>query len=267
MYAVVGTSYIKLASTQSSRDSRTFRSTNASRVVVRVASLSLSPARLPVADCTFVLATADVDNMTTTNSPSEALGLSQTPRATTPPPQHQPIIVPLSPPLTPKRADQSSTPHSLTPRAAMNRAPLHGAPSQFRGSSHPPGGPHGVMPSYSPQDARGGRGAAPAYGLQDARSNPGSPSLHGSQAARGSLSALSTQQASGNFTVQPVGNVGSMKLKKSTVKIVSAATPLGTATPTAASSPAPQPVRAVPKAPERSVAHVAPVTLLQLTLA
>lgn len=207
--------------------------------------------------------TADLNNVAITNLPSDTLGYSPTTRATTPPAQHQPVIVPLSPPPTPTRANQSSSPHSSHSSAAMNRAPLHGAPPHGRGSAPPPRGPRGAVPSYSSQDARG---ASPSYGLQGARSSQGPPSPCGSQDARGSASALGGQQASGNFAVQPVANAGSLKLKKMAVKIVSATASLGTATPAAASSPAPEPVNARPKEPEKSVVHSASGTLLKLTL-
>ncbi|KAH7408639.1 hypothetical protein DE146DRAFT_752764 [Phaeosphaeria sp. MPI-PUGE-AT-0046c] len=119
----------------------------------------------------------------------------------------------------------------------MNRAPLHGTPHHGaslqgalgQGRAPPPRGPRHATPSYGRQDARGRHGNIPTYGLQD---------------ARGNSSVLDYQKESGSFAVQPRDNVGNMKLKKTAVKIVTATTPSGSATPAIDSSPQPKPVKA-----------------------
>lgn len=132
----------------------------------------------------------------------------------------------------------------------MNRAPLHGAPR----------GPRSAAPSYRPQDACGSRGPTPSYGHQDARGSRVTPPTYGSQDACANPGALSNQNASANFAVQPAANAGSMKLKKMAVKIVGATAPSKAVTPVMASSPKPEPVKVVPKEVERSVARVSPRT-------
>lgn len=212
--------------------------------------VSHSPARLLVANCNFVLATADVNNATTTTTPGRALDRSPPICAATPPDQSKPITALSSPPQTPT----TSLPHSPHPSATMNRAPLHGAPPHGalgRGQAPPPRGPRGAAPSYGSQDARGSHGAVSSHGLQEAHGNRGAPPIYGTQDARGSPGVFGHPKACDNYAVQPVANVSNMKLKKAAVKIVSANAPSQAATPAADSSPRPEPVKAMPKEVER----------------
>jgi hypothetical protein len=125
---------------------------------------------------------------TTTTSPIDTSNSTGDDCPISPPLQHSPTTTLISPPPTPKHVDTASLTRSPAPDAAMNRAPLHGAP--VRGQAPPSRGPScDGPPSY---------GAQPAYGNQDAR---------------------------GNLAVQPATTTGSFKLKKAAVKMVKAAAP------------------------------------------
>ncbi|KAF9691715.1 hypothetical protein EKO04_010499 [Ascochyta lentis] len=100
-----------------------------------------------------------------------------------------------SPPLSPRRPMWSSPPPLplSTSTAAMNRSSLHGGPTR---------------------DTRGHQNAT------------SSPDASRSQDSRSSQDARYSQDTQSNFAVQPAANVGTFKLKKNAVKIVSAGTPL-----------------------------------------
>jgi hypothetical protein len=216
-YVAARANFMKRASTRALKGPRTFQSAKDDGKAVRALSHLLAYLPVTVADYRLpLLATVHPkhNNAITTTLPLTHIHSSSTPeRTTTPSPEAVSAASLISPPPTPQHKGSSD--------AAMNRAPLHGAPTW--GSAPSRGGP--------------ARGSQPVYGSQDARGSP--------QPAFGNQS---------NFAVQPAANSGNFRLKKAAVKIVGAASSMPPrATPAASPSPVPGPVKAKPKEPERYV--------------
>jgi hypothetical protein len=216
-FAAVRTNFTRRASTRVLKGSRTFQSANDDVKAVRALSHLLTYLPVAVADYRLPLPATvrpKHNNAITATSPLTHIHSSPKPeRITTPPPESVSASSLISPPSTPQ--------HKGSQDAAMNRAPLHGAPTWGQALS------------------RGGftRGNQLAYGSQDARNSP--------QPAFGNQS---------KFAVQPAANSGNVRLKKAAVKIVGPApgTP-SSATPAPSPSPVPGPVKAKPKEPEQYV--------------
>jgi hypothetical protein len=208
---------MKRASTRALKGSRTFQSAKDDEKAVRVLSHLLAYLPVTVADYRLpLLATVHSkhNNAITATLPLTHIHSSSTPERTTTPPPESVSAASL---ISPPPTPQ----HKGSSDAPMNRAPLHGAPTW--GSAPARGGP--------------ARGSQPVYGSQDARGSP--------QPAFGNQS---------NFAVQPAANSGNVRLKKTAVKIVGAASSMPPrATPAASPSPVPGPVKAKPKEPERYV--------------
>jgi hypothetical protein len=189
-YALARTTFTKLYSSRALKGLRTFQSTNDDvEVDVSAPDVTVWPVHVP--SLTDLSATVDPpnNNNNNNNTTTSTIDISNSPadvRPNTPPLQHSPATTLISPPPTPKHVNTAPLTRSSASDAAMNRAPLHGAP--VRGQVPPSRGPpRAAPPPY---------GAQPAYGNQDAR---------------------------GNLAVQPAATTGSFKLKKAAVKMVGAA--------------------------------------------
>jgi hypothetical protein len=216
-FAAARTNFTRRASTRAFKGSRIFQSANDDQKAVRALSHLLAYLPVAVADYRLpLLATVRQkhNNAVTATSPLTHTHSSSKPERTTTPP---PETVSAASLISPPPTPQ----HKGDVDATMNCAPLHGAPTW------------GQAPS------RGGlaRGSQPAYGSKDSRGSP--------------QPAFGNQR---NFAVQPAVNSSNVRLKKATVKIVSAApgTP-SRATPAASPIPVPGPVKAKPKEPEQYV--------------
>jgi hypothetical protein len=233
-YATARISYTRSVSTHVSKGLIALLSTKNEVAVCACLLITCLPTCLPVADTRLFSPTVNPDNTITptTFSIANKIPNSTSPRrATTPPPQQHLHFPLLSPPATPRRVDSPILVRSPIFNATMNRSALHGAPARSQVPS-PRGPARGLQSAYGHQDAQSNQ---PAYGNQDARSN---------------------------LAVQPAANAGSLKLKKTAVKIVSAPASISPfqaasagsiTTPVAGSSPSPGPLKTKPKDVDRYV--------------